>query len=534
MNHTVPFVTLVVACRNEERYIKRCLDSLVAQDYPKDRMEIFVVDGMSGDRTSVVAAEYALAHPHITILQNSRLITPCAFNIGIRKAKGDYVFFMGAHAMYQSNYVSLCVRNAESSGADNVGGMLNTMSSVDSPQAKAIALTLSHPFGAGNARFRVGSAKPEWVDTVFGGCYRRDVFERVGLFNEHLVRSQDMEFNTRLKNAGGKILLVPDIVTTYYPKATLGEFFTHNVSDGIWAIYPLRFVKTSFSLRHYIPLAFVSYLVGSALLGIFFKPFFVLFLAGLFFYLAVSFVVSYAIAKKERDIRLLFLMPAAFACRHVGCGLGSLYGVIILFVPLFRKIAKRTLDIICSFFGLVVLSPFFLVVALLIKRYSPGPVFYRGVRVGKDDRLFRIYKFRTMVQNADKMGGPSTAGDDPRLTGIGKFLRAYKLDEFPQLINVLKGEMSLVGPRPEVPLYVNMMTNEEKRIILSIRPGITDLASLWNIDEAAVLHGSPDPEKTYQEKIWPEKKRLQIKYVKEQSFFGDLVVIFRTLINIFR
>lgn len=213
MYNILPFATVIVACRNEEKYIQACLDSLIAQDYPKDRMEIFVVDGMSEDRSRAIADDYALRYPHVRILQNLRLITPCALNIGIRAAKGDYILVMGAHAVYQSDYVSLCVRNAESSHADNVGGILNTMPASDSPQAKAIALALSHPFGAGNARFRVGLAKPEWVDTVFGGCYRRDVFQRIGLFNERLVRSQDMEFNTRLKNAGGKILLVPDIAT---------------------------------------------------------------------------------------------------------------------------------------------------------------------------------------------------------------------------------------------------------------------------------------------------------------------------------
>ncbi|MBI2574131.1 MAG: sugar transferase [Candidatus Wildermuthbacteria bacterium] len=193
---------------------------------------------------------------------------------------------------------------------------------------------------------------------------------------------------------------------------------------------------------------------------------------------------------------------------------------------------KRLLDIAGSLFGLILLSPFFALAAFLIAKESPGPVLYRGVRVGEHGVLFRMFKFRTMVRNADQIGGPSTAGDDPRLTKVGVALRKYKLDEFPQLINVFRGEMSLVGPRPEVPFYVNMMTDEEKRIILSVKPGITDLASLWNIDEGAVLHGTPDPEKAYQEKIWPEKKRLQMKYVMEQSFVGDLKIIFRTLKDI--
>ena len=180
------------------------------------------------------------------------------------------------------------------------------------------------------------------------------------------------------------------------------------------------------------------------------------------------------------------------------------------------------------------LLPLLLVIAVIIKITSPGPVFYRGERVGKDGKVFRIFKFRTMVANADKIGGFSTAGDDPRLTKVGKFLKRFQLDELPQLINVLKGEMSLVGPRPEVPFYVNMMTEEERKIILSIKPGITDWASLWNFHEGEVLRGSADPEKDYMEKIRPKKLRLQIKYVKERTFWTDIKIILKTILKIFQ
>ncbi len=194
---------------------------------------------------------------------------------------------------------------------------------------------------------------------------------------------------------------------------------------------------------------------------------------------------------------------------------------------------KRLFDIIFSLSGLILTSSLFLVIAVLIKLESPGPVFYRGVRVGRDGKLFRIFKFRTMVKNAEKMGGPSTAADDPRLLKIGKFLKKYQLDELPQLINVLKGEMSLVGPRPEVPFYVNMMSDGERKIILSVRSGMTDYASLWNFREGEILKGSADPEKAYVEKIRPEKIRLQMKYVKNRSFLLDLKIIIKTILKIF-
>lgn len=189
---------------------------------------------------------------------------------------------------------------------------------------------------------------------------------------------------------------------------------------------------------------------------------------------------------------------------------------------------KRLFDILFSAFGLIVMSPPLIFSAIAIKLDSEGPVFYRGKRIGRYGKPFRIYKFRTMVVNAEKLGGPSTADDDPRITKIGHLLRKLKLDEVPQLINVLIGEMSFVGPRPEVQHYVDMFTEEEKAI-LNVRPGITDWASLWNPDEGAILKGSKDPEKAYMEKIRPKKLKLQLKYVREGSFWIDLKIILLTL-----
>ena len=195
---------------------------------------------------------------------------------------------------------------------------------------------------------------------------------------------------------------------------------------------------------------------------------------------------------------------------------------------------KRLFDIVASTIGIIVLSPIILAVVVLIKFGSSGPVLYVSYRIGKKGKPFKIYKFRTMVINADKIGGPSTASDDPRLTKIGLFLKKYQLDELPQLFNVLKGDMSFVGPRPEVKIYVDMMTDEEKNVILSVRPGITDLASLWNFHEGEILKGAQDPEKEYMEKIRPEKLRLQMKYVRERNFISDIKIIFKTLLKVLK
>ena len=188
---------------------------------------------------------------------------------------------------------------------------------------------------------------------------------------------------------------------------------------------------------------------------------------------------------------------------------------------------KRLFDVLCALAALLVLSPVLLGLALAIKMSSPGPVLYRGVRVGLHGRPFRIYKFRSMVINAERLGGASTADGDPRITTIGRLLRKTKLDELPQLLNVLAGDMSFVGPRPEVQQYVDMYT-EEENAILTVRPGITDWASLWNPDEGAVLARAADPERAYVELIRPQKLKWQLAYVRERSFLVDLGILART------
>jgi lipopolysaccharide/colanic/teichoic acid biosynthesis glycosyltransferase len=178
--------------------------------------------------------------------------------------------------------------------------------------------------------------------------------------------------------------------------------------------------------------------------------------------------------------------------------------------------------------GLVILIPLMLVIAWCIHREDGGPVFYRGERVGLGGKAFRIFKFRTMVVNAERLGGACTADDDPRITRIGRRLRKHKLDELPQLFNVWRGEMSLVGPRPELKYYTDMFTIEEQAI-LGVRPGITDWASIWDCDEGAILAGAVDPELAYLELIRPTKLKLQLKYVREQSLFTDAKIILLTL-----
>lgn len=188
---------------------------------------------------------------------------------------------------------------------------------------------------------------------------------------------------------------------------------------------------------------------------------------------------------------------------------------------------KRPFDVVFAAAALAGLAPVLLIVALIIKFSSPGPVLYRGVRVGLRGRRFRILKFRTMVANADRIGGSSTAEDDPRITRIGTFLRRYKLDELPQFLNVLAGDMSVVGPRPQVAWAVDLYTPEQRRL-LEVRPGITDEASIKFRDEGEILRGAVDPDRAYLELIAPEKMRMGIEYVNNHSFLSDLKIIVKT------
>lgn len=193
-----------------------------------------------------------------------------------------------------------------------------------------------------------------------------------------------------------------------------------------------------------------------------------------------------------------------------------------------QMIAKRAMDIVISGAALVVLSPVLLLVALLIKIDDPGPVFYRQVRVGRNGKPFRIFKFRTMVVDADKKGLQITVGRDPRITRMGALLRKTKLDELAQLLNVFVGDMSFVGPRPEVPKYVELYTPYQRQVLL-VRPGITDYASIAYRNENDLLAGAQDPEKMYIETIMPDKIELNMKYLHEISPLTDIRLIFKTI-----
>ncbi len=323
------YVSIIIPCRNEEKFVARCLDSIIASDYPRGKIEVLIVDGMSDDGTGEILERYSKEYPFIRRLENPLKITPCAFNLGIKHSKGDVIMIMGSHSTYGKDYISKCVRYLNEYDADNVGGKMITLPRDNTFIGKAIVTALSHRFGVGNSAFRTGSKKPVWVDTVFGGCYRRELFDRIGLFNEDLICTQDMEFNRRLKNAGGKILLVPEIVSYYHARSDFRSYIKHNFRNGVWALVPFMYSSTiPVSWRHLIPLVFVLSLIGSAALSFFYPGFLLLFVSICGLYLLANVYFSSKIALAKEDRRYIALMPVIFASLHIAYGLGSIKGLL--------------------------------------------------------------------------------------------------------------------------------------------------------------------------------------------------------------
>lgn len=322
----IPFISIIIPCRNEEKFIGNCLNSII-DSYPRDRMEILVIDGMSQDKTSKILKKYSQKYFFIKVFDNFKKITPCALNIGVKNSKGSIIVRLDAHAKYRRDYILKSVKYLKMYNADNVGGIIRTLPKKNTLSAKAIACVLSHDFGVGNSYFRRGSKKPRQVDTVFGGCYKKEIFKKIGFFNENLVRSQDIELNLRLKRSGGKILLFPDIIAYYYTKSNIKNFFLYNFNCGIWATYHLKFVKKIFCFRHYLPLVFVLILLSLLILGIFINFFMFVFLFIILLYLCSSFFIGFKVALQEKKWQYIIIIPFVFWCRHFGYGIGSLIGI---------------------------------------------------------------------------------------------------------------------------------------------------------------------------------------------------------------
>jgi len=324
-----PLVSIIIPCRNEEQFLANCLDSILASDYPKEKLEILVVDGMSTDGTKAILEQYIQRHDPIRVLVNPKRITPIAFNIGIDHARGDLIMMMSAHATYNQDAIRKCVEYSCQYKADNVGGAWRIKARDPGLVGNAIVAALSHRFGVGGAIYRTTSKKSgvQPVDTAAFGCYRREVFDKIGKYNEQLVRCQDIELNLRLKSAGGTTLLAPDVVINYFARTKLSTFCEHSFQDGTWVILPFAHSSVMpVGWRHLVPLAFVSAVIASALLAAMAAVFVWVLVGILGIYAVASFIASLDIAYKKQDPRFLLVMPLVFLSLHGSYGLGSLWG----------------------------------------------------------------------------------------------------------------------------------------------------------------------------------------------------------------
>ncbi len=311
--------------RNEATYIRLCLDSVYRQvKLDNYEFEVIVVDGFSTDNTCDIISKYQQNHSNLILIKNPDKIVPTGFNKALLISKGDIIIRIDGHTVIAPDYVSSCVTLLEESEADNVGGRMNAVGVTRFGQA--VAMATSTPFGVGSSRFHY-SEKEEWVDSVYMGAWKREVFEKIGLFDEELVRNQDDEFNYRLRKAGGKILLSPAIKSKYTvrssPKALWNQYFQY----GFWKVRVLQKHPGQMSVRQFIPPAFVASLFFSLILAMFYPVFWVFLLLIVGIYLFANFLASILSAAKK-GWQHFFLLPVVFAILHISYGLGFLVGLV--------------------------------------------------------------------------------------------------------------------------------------------------------------------------------------------------------------
>lgn len=324
-----PIVSVIIPAYNEEQFIADCLQSVYAQDYPQKQLEVIVVDGNSSDRTaSIVQKNF----PQVKLLQNDRKIVPISMNMGIKEAQGSYIIRLDAHCIYPKNYFSRLISFLEEHlDADNVGGIWCTLPANETNQARAIAIALTSKFGMGNAEYRLGVKEVKEVDTVPFGCYRREVFDKIGYYDEELVRNQDNELNSRLKKAGGKIYLLPDLTINYYARPTLKKCGRMFYQYGLFNPLVDKKLQQFSSIRRMIPLFFVLYLILFVMLSVAIPVFALWFAIPLFLYLFVDLIVSLRHLPK---LKIVLWLLCAYPYIHINYGLGYIDGTIRL---LFKK-----------------------------------------------------------------------------------------------------------------------------------------------------------------------------------------------------
>jgi glycosyltransferase involved in cell wall biosynthesis len=323
----LPKVTAIIPTYNEEKFIRNCIESIIAQDYKKELIEVFFIDGMSSDKTRNIIEEYSIRYQFIKLLYNPYLIVPYALNIGIAKSNGQFILRLDAHAKFPKNYFSTLILNAIELDSDNIGGVINTLPANDSPKAKSIALALSHPFGVGNSYFRVGTKNIRQVDTVPFGCFRRELFDKIGLFDVELMRNQDDEFNARIIKNGGKIFILPDLKIDYYARNTIGKLSKMFFQYSLFKPLVNKKLGKPATIRQFFPLLFISVLFIGLFLSLLNKVFVTPYFWFLGLYSITSIYFSLKIAIKSNNFKSFFFLPYIFLIIHLSYGLGYSFGI---------------------------------------------------------------------------------------------------------------------------------------------------------------------------------------------------------------
>lgn len=325
-----PRVSVILPIRNESAYIRSCIERLLEQDYAKEFVEILVIDGESTDGTQDIVNELIVEHPQtlIRLLSNAKQIVPPALNIGIREARGDILIRMDGHSIPENDYISSCVRALKDTGAANAGGLLRPGGSTHF--GDAVAYAQSHPVGAGDAKFHYAQ-QAQFVDTVYLGAFRKEVFTVVGLFDESLVRNQDYEMNVRIRKAGGKVYLDPDIQCWYTPRGSARKLWKQYFQYGWWRVETVKRHPESLRWRQVVPPGFVAVLVSLLVLALVSKIFVVLLVGQLVSYgLILGLAAVHIRSDLRRNAKLFFLFPLALVIMHISWGLGFLLNLCTL------------------------------------------------------------------------------------------------------------------------------------------------------------------------------------------------------------
>jgi glycosyltransferase involved in cell wall biosynthesis len=320
----LPFVSILIPVRNEAKYIERCLNGVLKQDYPWELMEILIADGMSTDRTRRIILDYMIDDSRIKMIDNPEGIVPTGLNRLINVTKGSVLIRVDGHCFIDTDYVSSCVSYLQDSQVDGVGGMMQSVG--EDHVSKTIALAMSSRFGVGGS-FRTETEETKQIDTVPFPAYRWETIEKVGLYDEELVRNQDDEYNFRIRNNGGKIVLASDIKSTYFGRGSLKKLWRQYFQYGFWKVRVLQKHPRQMSLRHFIPFAFILSLVGAILLAVIWHWARVLPVIFFSSYLFANLTASLGISRKKGWTHFP-LLPLCFILIHFGYGIGFLVGLI--------------------------------------------------------------------------------------------------------------------------------------------------------------------------------------------------------------